>query len=299
MYVDVDSFAEAYTQIRTALLDAPHAAPRGLNTRELLGVTIHLRNPRSRLIYHPNRKYSLPLMCAEATCLFTPSNALAPLAYINPRMKQFSDDGHTLYGAYGARIHTSLRRIIKKLKSDEESRQAILMIARPEDLFATTKDFPCTMTIQFLLRENKLHMFVNMRSNDFWWGTQYDIPVFAVLQEVLANELECAVGTYQHSTASMHVYEHFVPSLEFIDQVIPVEFAIDYTIATMELLAMTVHNLSTMEPETVTSFTQGPFEEIFAQFLAYKKNRHYTSQLHQSIWAKPFLDTFLLEQTHQ
>ena len=50
------------------------------------------------------------------------------------------------------------------------------------------KDIPCTVSLQFLIRENKLHLFVNMRSNDVFLGLPHDIFCFTMIQEIIANQ---------------------------------------------------------------------------------------------------------------
>jgi thymidylate synthase len=49
-----------------------------------------------------------------------------------------------------------------------------------------TCDVPCTLTLQFLIRQGRLDMIVNMRSNDLLWGFSYDITQFAFVQRLLA-----------------------------------------------------------------------------------------------------------------
>jgi len=74
---------------------------------------------------------------------------------------------------------------------------------RPE-----VKDSPCACTLQFLIREEQLHLIVHMRSNDAIWGLPYDMFLFTMLQELLANELGTPLGTYTHIVGSLHLYEH-------------------------------------------------------------------------------------------
>jgi len=77
-------------------------------------------------------------------------------------------------------------------------------------LDSSTKDSPCTTTLQFFVRDQRVHAVVYMRSNDVIWGLPYDVFVFSVLQEMLACDLGCEVGTYTHIAGSLHLYErHF------------------------------------------------------------------------------------------
>jgi thymidylate synthase len=82
-----------------------------------------------------------------------------------------------------------------------------LPILRIEDVIKETKDIPCTLNLQFLLRDNKLNMIVNMRSNDIIWGLPYDLFVFTNMQEVVANTLGVELGWYLHRPGSLHLYK--------------------------------------------------------------------------------------------
>jgi thymidylate synthase len=68
-------------------------------------------------------------------------------------------------------------------------------------------DVPCCTTLQFLLRDGRLNLITYMRSNDIFTGFGYDIFFFTMLQELLACELEVALGWYQHVVGSLHLYD--------------------------------------------------------------------------------------------
>jgi thymidylate synthase len=98
--------------------------------------------------------------------------------------------------------------VLEILREDPDSRQAVLTIWRERP--RVTKDVPCTVMMQFLLRRGLLHMHVYMRSNDVWLGTPYDIYNFTLVQQVVACLLNCDVGTYTHTVGSFHLYERHV-----------------------------------------------------------------------------------------
>ncbi len=270
----VNSFSEAYVQIREQLLQAPEIAPRGMKTKELLGVTIHLTNPRNRLGFHKDRHYPLTLMIAEAIMLFSDSDQLAHLKYINPRMEMYSDNGKTLWGSYGNRIHTHIQDVLRKLEEDKDTRQAILPIIRPYDLKAVTKDFPCTQFLQLMIRNNKLHMFTVMRSNDFGWGLQFDLPAFTIFQEIIANTLHLEIGEYWHIANSMHIYDYHYELLEKIDRLEPIEFAVPYILEHMPRLINIVERLPYLIDDS-EMFEDTPFDAILRSFWRKKKNLPY------------------------
>jgi thymidylate synthase len=69
------------------------------------------------------------------------------------------------------------------------------------------KDVPCTLAIEFRLRNGKLNARVIMRSQDILWGMANDLPTFSFLQEIVAQLLLAEMGTLTVSVGSFHVYE--------------------------------------------------------------------------------------------
>lgn len=99
------------------------------------------------------------------------------------------------------------------LEQDLDTRQAIMHFSTPNHAWKGVKDFTCTLTAQFLVRDDRLHMIVNMRSNDVVRGLVYDMPWFMSLQERAVKELsertgkKIQLGSYYHNAGSMHIYE--------------------------------------------------------------------------------------------
>ena len=104
---------------------------------------------------------------------------------------------------------------VNQLKYDKDSRQAVIVINRPDVMMSDTKDKICTSIITFRIRDNRLNMSVHMRSNDFIFGTQIDYFQFATIQEMLYIMLketypDLQLGNYCHKADSFHIYErHF------------------------------------------------------------------------------------------
>ena len=75
------------------------------------------------------------------------------------------------------------------------------------DFGETNADVPCTCTLQFLVREDRLHLVTNMRSNDIILGLTHDVFCFTMLQEILARQLGFGLGSYSHIVGSLHLYD--------------------------------------------------------------------------------------------
>lgn len=208
--IECNSLAEVYYQLSKIIDDSKYvidSSPRGKRTKEIIAPTIKINNPRNRIAYHKDRKFSAKYALVESLMLFDDSNELKYFKHYNKNMEKFSDDGCTLFGSYGYRIAEHIPKLIDKLKNDNDTRQAVLPILKVSDSFRSTRDIPCTISLQLLIREGKLNMIVNMRSNDIFLGMPYDIFMFTMLQEVIANELNLELGWYIHRPGSLHLYE--------------------------------------------------------------------------------------------
>lgn len=208
--------------------------PRGQLVKEMIGVTFVLTNPRARLCTLAARKANYGFAAGEFCWYLRGAEDLESIAYYNPRMKGFSDDGKKLHSAYGRRLlaHPPNRPsqwadVISTLKQDRDSRRAVMTIYAPSDMRRAvddgTKDVPCTLALQFFIRDNRLHLHVTMRSNDVIWGLTNDLFSFTLLQETMLLDLREAgvenleLGEYIHTAGSMHIYErHFKMASEIL-----------------------------------------------------------------------------------
>lgn len=98
-----------------------------------------------------------------------------------------------------------------RLKLCKNTGQAYLHFNRPKDQWKNNLDQPCTMFIQFIIRENKLHLYGYMRSNDVVYGMPYNILYFIELMYRMRDELlevypMLEIGNYIHNTTSLHYY---------------------------------------------------------------------------------------------
>lgn len=123
---------------------------------------------------------------------------------------RMSDDGVHVNSNYGYCIKHKYGfdqwEYVRKLLSDApETRQAVIHIKEPRNI--PSKDVNCTVSLQFLLRDNKLYLTVYMRSNDLWLGFPFDVFQFANMQILMAMELGVELGTYTHIAGSLHLYE--------------------------------------------------------------------------------------------
>lgn len=186
--------------------------PRGFKCKEIIAPQLILTNPRNCTITIKERKLNYAYLIIEKMSYLTGiQNKECILAY-NAQMKNYLNTSDNFDGAYGPRINGQLDWCYNLLKKDPDSRQAVITIRNESDCHET-KDHPCTLSLHFILRDNKLHLITTMRSNDIKWGTCLDIPAFCFIQEVMAYWLNVELGEYIHQPASLHYYDNFEKEL--------------------------------------------------------------------------------------
>lgn len=185
-------------------------SPRGMPTREITDMKVVLLNARNNILMHPVRKPSHRFMVAEWLWMFFGHIDVKTIERYNKHIAQFSDDGVSFNGSYGAPIIAQWQDTVDTLKRDPNSRQAVIYIfgfkERRYAPLLQSKDVPCTIALQFLLRGGKLDCIATMRSSDVWLGLPYDMFNFSMLQNILAGQVNAEVGQLSMNLGSSHLY---------------------------------------------------------------------------------------------
>lgn len=180
------------------------------STHELNNVQVTLNDITKGIV--SIRGISPSYLFAEALWYFTGRNDVKFISTFGSMWERLSDDGKTNNSAYGYLMKYAfgfdqVEKIIELLKKDPSSRRAVINLNTPNKKVIETKDEPCTICLQFLLRDGKLNCTTVMRSNDIWFGFPYDVAFFTLLQMYIADRLGAAYGTYTHFVMSMHLYD--------------------------------------------------------------------------------------------
>lgn len=212
MYIKEDTLDDLLNNVYTKLLKKREKvqATKG-SFKEITGALVHLKLPRARLS-RAEGKGKLFSCLGELAWYLAGSKDLKFITHYIPLYRLSSDDGRTVHGGYGPRLmgtenKNQIQSIIRVLSEKKSSRQAVIQLFDSKDILKPHKDIPCTCTLQFLIRENKLHMFTSMRSNDVYLGLPHDVFAFTMIQEILARSLQCELGEYKHYVSSLHLYE--------------------------------------------------------------------------------------------
>lgn len=216
-FIGADNFNELFQKaVKMIINEGEWTEPRGLKCKEIITPQLVLTNPFDCLITSEERKLNYAYLIIEKFTYLSQISLPKVLIAYNAQMKNYlNQDTEDFDGAYGPRIakNGQLEYCYKQLLEDKESRQAVITINDYTDR-KVSKDKPCTLSLQFLIRDDKLDLIVNMRSNDVLWGLCLDVPCFAFIQEVMAFWLGVDVGIYIHQPTSLHYYDNFEEKLK-------------------------------------------------------------------------------------
>lgn len=196
------------------------------NIRELIGHTFKIENPLERLLCDDVRGLNI-FQCVGQFLWITQGNFnLEAIKYYQPLSEKFSSDGVKMIGSYGPRLFGiehlgQVDHLIKVLAEDPSKRRAVASVYLPQfDQHGLSgEEVPCTLNLQYLIRENNVQSVTYMRSQDAFKVMPYDIFLFTMLQEYIKNQLkpkysEFSLGTYNHFSGSFHIYETDIPQIE-------------------------------------------------------------------------------------
>ncbi|MBY3116686.1 thymidylate synthase [Rhizobium laguerreae] len=184
---------------------------------EVLGVTLNIKNPLARVSRSQDRGKPFSAL-GELLWYLHGSDQLEFIEPYIPRYREDAENG-VIYGAYGPRFSAmrgdinQVANIIQMLTDSPSTKRAVIQLFDAGDVTRRFKEVPCTTTMQFFVRESRLHLSVTMRSNDAYLGLPHDVFCFTMLQEMMARRLGHELGEYYHYVGSMHVYDGSVASM--------------------------------------------------------------------------------------
>lgn len=113
---------------------------------------------------------------------------------------------------YNERINAfgQLKRVIKELKENPDTRQAIIHINRESDCHNwRQKRIPCSLHYQLMIRRGALDIIYNMRSSDFDTHFCNDIWLADELRNYISEELGIMRGLFMMNVGSLHRYRNY------------------------------------------------------------------------------------------
>jgi thymidylate synthase len=192
-------------------------SPRGLKVVEDYLTTLEF-NPLYPMMNFENKAFNWKYFVGELWWYLSQETTIDKINNFSSFWKTLTIDDR-VNSNYGyvmiSRQHNQFKWALNALLKDRSTRQAIMVFNTPTYQNEGVKDFVCTMYVNFWIRDNKLNMKVQMRSNDIFYGLQYDAPFFSIVYQSMYLELkskyqDLEIGTYYHCSDNTHYYErHF------------------------------------------------------------------------------------------
>ena len=192
------------------------------NFKEILSYNFKLENPRSRIIVTNPQAQNIFQLMGQFLWIYRGSFNTKEITYYARSSNIFSSDGTRMIGSYGPRLFGiqhmhQIKHVIDMLSKDRNKRRAVASIYLPQfDQHQLKDEVPCTLNLQYLVRDNKLNAITYMRSQNAYRLFPIDMFLFTMLQEyvqaTLQPNFEIELGTYYHFSGSCHVYEDDIES---------------------------------------------------------------------------------------
>ena len=142
--------------------------------------------------------------------------------------KHCTDENHldfnSNYGLY-AYSEEGLDKCIKRLGTNQSTRQAMFCINNNEAMSDRSIDKLCTNTVQFFIRDNKLIMIVQMRASNLLTLLPYDSFMFCYWYLYVFNKLyndyqikNLQVDYIYITAATIHYYDKNLDNIEVQDK---------------------------------------------------------------------------------
>ena len=198
--------------LRTVFEEGNVVRARGSEQREVLFYNFTIKDPTDLHITSSARRLSPDYATAEWQWDLSANpkvNNIGKLAKIWDIIKDENGEAESNYGCY---LKPQWEWVVEELLSDRDTRRATFVINQPHHKQKNKSDYPCTHYLHFFIRNDKLHLGVNMRSNDIIFGLCNDVFTFSLFQQLMLNELnsrgaKITLGTYNHHAGSLHLYE--------------------------------------------------------------------------------------------
>ena len=100
--------------------------------------------------------------------------------------------------------------VLYLLKNDSSSRRIMTNIFNHEELKDMALE-PCVYGTQWLVKEGKLHLILNQRSQDMLAANGWNVMQYAALQYMFAQVAGLEVGTLTHNIGDCHIYDRHIP----------------------------------------------------------------------------------------
>jgi len=200
------------------MLDIRRFGSKVGNTIEIHNASYTLEDPTLLSIDDIDRRWKSEYAVAEFLFYLGQSPYVGNMGKLASIWDKIKDDDGKIESNYGCYIfgkpwyHTA-----DELIMNPDSRRAVIPIFNVDHYEKNLNDYPCTGFIQFIIRDDVLHLIWNMRSCDAIFGLCNDMFCASMFLQLMRNYLEerlrgleyvyPSLGTLTFNLGSLHVYE--------------------------------------------------------------------------------------------
>ena len=186
-------------------------------TKAIFNESFSLLYPEDKIITTPERKFNLDYADFEWDWYLKGDRDAKEIGDRAKIWKQMMVPGTTnVVSNYGYfwNYNDQLKRVINELKTNPETRKAIIVHYLLHELEMYKYDTPCNVALNFYIRNEQLHLTIFARSIDLWFGFGNDQYCFAKLMEKVSNELKISIGQMHWMITNLHIYPRHYNLLE-------------------------------------------------------------------------------------
>ena len=178
-------------------------------TKAKFNVSFTLQDVSNKTVTTPQRKFNEDYAEYEWNWYLKGDRDASEIAERAKIWKQMMVEGTTEvnsnYGYFWNKNY-QLSRVIQELKTNKETRRAIVVHYDINELDRYKHDTPCNDVLNFYIKDDKLHLTVFARSIDLVFGFCNDQYTFAKLMEMVAFQLDIPVGEMTWMVTNLHIY---------------------------------------------------------------------------------------------
>jgi thymidylate synthase len=231
MYREFESFEDAFLKINKEITENPQyiTSSRIGDVSEIQGYTYRVKDLGTfvfkdqnvgRLDYdYANTFYNWMISGSSDNKAVIEKYPNVARFMEKPKSEQLPENFNTFYGP---RILDQLPFVLKELKSNPDTRRAVISILDSQDLLLLDKDesleFPCCDSATFSIRNNKLNVHVHMRSQNMGQVLKLDMYLWGRFTCELATQLDLENGEFTSSVVSAHVFNKDLPYINNLIQ---------------------------------------------------------------------------------
>lgn len=149
---------------------------------------------------------------------------------------QWADENGTIGKAYGYQMARKYEfktkeglkeldqvdYVLNLLKNDPASRRILTNIFVHDELKDMALE-PCAFGTQWLVKQGKLHLILNQRSQDMLAANGWNTMQYAALLCMFAQVSGLEVGTLTHNIGDCHIYDRHIPLIEKLIEAKPMD----------------------------------------------------------------------------